>query len=37
VPAEADLDAVLDSIGELAVSLGIALDFEDPTGDDARE
>jgi glycine cleavage system regulatory protein len=37
VPAGADLDAVLDSIGELAVSLGIALDFEDPTGDDARE
>ena len=35
VPVGADLDAVLDSIGELAVSLGIALDVEDLTGDDA--
>ncbi len=37
VPVGADLDAVLDSIGELAVSLGIALDVEDLTGDDAHE
>lgn len=37
VPVGVDLDAVLDSIGELAVSLGIALDVEDLTGDDARE
>jgi len=37
VPVGADLDAVLDSIGELAASSGIALDVEDLTGDDARE
>jgi glycine cleavage system regulatory protein len=37
VPVGADLDAVLDSIGELAVSLGIALNVEDLTGDDAHE
>ena len=30
-----DLDALLDSIGEVAVSLGIALNVEDLTGDDA--
>jgi glycine cleavage system regulatory protein len=33
VPAGVDLDAVLDSIGALAVSLGIALDVQDLTGD----
>jgi len=33
VPVGADLDGVLDSIGEVAVSLGIALDVEDLTGD----
>jgi glycine cleavage system regulatory protein len=37
VPVGADLDAVLDSIGEAAVSLGIALNVEDVTGDDAGE
>jgi len=37
VPVESDLDAVLDSIGELAVGLGITLDLEDLTGDDAHE
>jgi len=37
VPVEADLDAVLDSIGELAIGLGITLDVEDLTGDDASE
>ena len=37
VPVGADLDAVLDSIGELAVSLGIALHVEDLTGDNAYE
>ena len=37
VPVEVDLDAVLDSIGELALSLGITLDVEDLTGDDANE
>lgn len=37
VPVEADLDAVLDSIAERAVSLGIALNVEDLTGDDANE
>ena len=35
VPVGADLDAVLDSIMEAAVSLGIAIDVEDLTGDDA--
>ena len=33
VPVEADLDAVLDSIGEVAVGSGIALSVEDLTGD----
>lgn len=37
VPVAADLDAALDSIGALAVSLGIALDVEDLTDDDAHE
>jgi glycine cleavage system regulatory protein len=37
VPVGADLDAVLDSIGELAVSLGIALVVEDMTGDVASD
>ncbi|MGA9277205.1 glycine cleavage system protein R [Ilumatobacter sp.] len=37
VPVGADLDAILDSIGELTVSLGIALDVQDVTGDDAGE
>jgi glycine cleavage system regulatory protein len=37
VPVATDLDAVLDSIGELAVSLGIALDVADLTGDDVHE
>jgi glycine cleavage system regulatory protein len=37
VPVEVDLDAVLDSIGEVAVRLGIALHVEDLTGDDAGE
>jgi glycine cleavage system regulatory protein len=35
VPVGADLDAVLDSIGEVAKGLGIALNVEDLTGDDA--
>jgi hypothetical protein len=35
VPVGADLDAVLDSIGEIAVSSGITLNVEDLTGDDA--
>ena len=35
VPTGADLDAVLDSIGDVAVSLGVALAIEDLTGDDA--
>jgi glycine cleavage system regulatory protein len=35
VPVGADLDAVLDSIGSLAVGLGIELDVQDLTGDDA--
>ena len=35
VPVGTDLDAVLDSIMEAAVSLGIAIDVEDLTGDDA--
>jgi glycine cleavage system regulatory protein len=33
VPVGADLDAVLDSIGSLAVGLGIELDVQDLTGD----
>jgi glycine cleavage system regulatory protein len=37
VPVGADLDAVLDSIGERAVSLGIALNVQDLTGDNAYE
>ena len=37
VPVEADIDAVLDSLGEIAVSLGITLEVEDLTGDDASE
>jgi len=37
VPVEIDLDAVIESIGELAVSLGIALHVDDLTGDDADE
>ena len=35
VPVGVDLDAVLDSIGEVAVRMGIALNVEDLTGDDA--
>jgi len=35
VPAAADLDAVVDSIGEISAQLGIALHVEDLTGDDA--
>jgi len=35
VPVGTDLDGVLDSIGELAVSSGIDLKVEDLTGDDA--
>ena len=35
VPMGADLDALLDSLGTIAVSLDIALDVEDVTGDDA--
>ena len=35
VPVGTDLDAVLDSIMEAAASLGIAIDVEDLTGDDA--
>jgi len=34
VPAAADLDAVLDSIGAISVRLDIALDVEDLTGDE---
>ncbi len=34
VPVGTDLDAVLDSIVEAAVSLGVAIDVEDLTGDD---
>jgi glycine cleavage system regulatory protein len=34
VPVEADLDAVLDAIGDVATGLGITLDVEDLTGDD---
>jgi glycine cleavage system regulatory protein len=36
VPVEADIDAALDSIGEIGVSLGIALNVDDLTGDDAN-
>ena len=36
VPVGADLDAVLDSIGELTVSLGIALTVDDLTGDNVN-
>ena len=35
MPVSVDLDTVLDSIGELAVRLGITVDVDDPTGDDA--
>jgi glycine cleavage system regulatory protein len=35
VPVGADLDAALDSMGAVAVRLGIALHVEDLTGDDA--
>jgi glycine cleavage system regulatory protein len=35
VPVGADLDAVLDSIMDAAAGLGIALDVDDLTGDDA--
>ena len=35
VPIVTGIDAVLDSIGELAATLGIALHVEDLTGDDA--
>lgn len=35
VPVTTDLDAVLDSIGEVATRLGIELHVEDVTGDDA--
>lgn len=34
IPAGADIDAVHDSLGELAVSLGITLHVEDLTGDE---
>lgn len=37
VPVGADIDAVLDSVGERAASLGIALNVEDLTGDKAIE
>ena len=37
VPVGTDLDAVLDSIGELATRSGIAVNVEDLTGDDADE
>ena len=37
VPVEADLDAVLDSIGGLATSLDIALHVEELTGDNQPE
>jgi glycine cleavage system regulatory protein len=37
VPVGVDLDAVLDSLGELAVSLGVGLHVDDLTGDDAQE
>lgn len=37
VPVGTDLDAVLDSLGELASSSGIALDVEDLTDDDPAE
>jgi glycine cleavage system regulatory protein len=37
VPVGVDLDAVLDSIGELAVSLDITLSVEDLTGEDPVE
>ena len=37
VPVEVDLDVALDSIVDVAVSLGIALHVEDLTGDDAGE
>ena len=35
VPVGTDLDAVLDSIMQAAASLGVAIDVEDLTGDDA--
>ena len=35
LPVEADIDAVLDSIGEVAVRLGITLDVDDPAVFDA--
>jgi hypothetical protein len=34
---DVDLDAVLDSIGEVATRLGVALTVEDLTGDDAGD
>lgn len=37
VPVGADIDAVLDSMGAIAVRLGIALNVEDLTGDDAAK
>lgn len=37
VPVGTDLDAVLDSIGELAAKSGIALTVEDLTGDDTSD
>ncbi len=37
MPAGVDLDAVLDSIGELAAGSGISLDVDDLTGDGAPE
>ncbi|MEO6654408.1 MAG: ACT domain-containing protein [Ilumatobacteraceae bacterium] len=37
VPVGADVDAVLDSINEFAVGLGITLDVEDVTGDDESD
>jgi glycine cleavage system regulatory protein len=37
VPVEADLDGVLDSLGQVAAGLGIVLDVDDLTGDDADQ
>ena len=37
VPLGADLDAVLDSIGELAANLSIAMNVDDPAEDEADE
>lgn len=37
VPVGADLDGVLDSLGQVAAGLGIVLNVEDLTGDDADQ